>query len=229
MAKHPDSLISGCFLLTSSPIRINMKRLHTLLISLVILALPMGAQAEDAPAAMQRIGKEVAALNLGFGDYVLGKRLSKEQQDLAKNNRIAKSVAGTTKFQDGEIFIIAQDDTFMVLGIYKQYSDATRQQVKSVVGDLMLRFNEPTTMAHDKLIYWAFSKDGHIPQDEFDLAKKSGDTEIIATVKFSSSNSIFPDPDPKKKEQMKADEKQTSDIYVMITSDPLSKIFLALN
>lgn len=206
-----------------------MIRLQSLLFSLVFLVLHVGTtQAEDASMAMQRIGQEVADLNLGFDDYVLGKPLNTEQQVLAKKNKIAKSVAGTTKFQDGEIFVIAQDETLMVLGIYKQYPEATRMQVKSVVGDLMLRFNEPTTMAHDKLIYWAFTKDGHIAQDEYDFVKKSGDTEIIATVKFSSSTSIFPDPDPEKREQVQKEEEQSSDIYVMITSDPLSKIFLAL-
>jgi hypothetical protein len=36
-----------------------------------------------------------------------------------------------------------------------------------MVGDLMMQFKEPTAMAHDKLIYWAFDKDGRIPEDLF--------------------------------------------------------------
>lgn len=206
-----------------------MNFLHNLLIALAILTIiPTGhAQSEDAASAMQRIGKEVAGLNIGFDDYILGRPLNNERQALAKKNKIPKSVPGTIKFQDGDTFVIVQNDTFMVLGLYKQYTDATRQEVKSIIGDLMLRFNEPTTMAHDKLIYWAFNKEGQIAQDEYDFVKKSGDTEIIATVKFSSTSSIFPDPDPEEKEQTKAEVEQTSDTYVMITSNPLSKIFLA--
>ncbi len=210
-----------------------MKNIYSLLISLLIFLMFFTGpvQAEDTALAMQRIGQEVAGLNLGFGDYVLGRTLNAEQQLLAEKNRIAKSVAGTIKFQDGDIFVIAQSDTFMVLGIYRQYANAALQQVKNTVGDLMLRFNEPTTMAHDKLIYWAYNKEGLIAQDEYDFVKKAGDSNIIATVKFSSTSTIFPDPDPdpEEKEQKKDQQEQTSDIYVMITSNPLSKIFLAEN
>ena len=158
---------------------------------------------------------------------MLGRTLSADQQRFAENNRIAKSVAGTIKFQDEDIFVIARSDSFMVLGIYKQFPDAVRQQIKNTIGDLMLRFHEPTTMAHDKLIYWAYNKKGLIAQDEYDFVKKAGDADIIATVKFSSTSSIFPEPASDKDGQSKGQEEQTSDIFVMITSNPLSKLFLA--
>lgn len=206
-----------------------MKRLHILFGSLLILTISsLGlAHAEDAASAMKRIAGEVAVLNLGFDDYVLGRTLNKEQQAMAKANRIAKSVEGTIKFQDGDVFVIARNDDYLVLGIYKEYTGAERQEVKNVVGDLMLRFNEPTTMAHDKLIYWAFNKDGRIDQDDYKSSKQSEDTNIIATVKFHSTSSIFPDPAPKQEKQGNKEAEEKADIYVMITSDPLSKIFLA--
>jgi hypothetical protein len=208
--------------------RMNMKHLYRLLLTLIISAIiPMGfAIAEDTASALQRVGQDVAELDLGFGDYVLGQKLDAGQQLFAKKNKIAKSIAGTIKFHDGDIYVVVQSDTFMVLGLYKQYSDAKRQQVKNIVGELMLRFNEPTTMAHDKLIYWAYSRDGLIAQDDYDAVKTSGDADIIATVKLSSTAPIFPDSDPNKEEK-KDTEEQTADIYVIIASNPLSKIFLA--
>ena len=147
--------------------------------------------------------------------------------DHAQNNSIAKSVAGTIKFQDGEISVIAQNDTFMVLGIYKYYPGIVRQQMKKTIGDLMLRFNEPTTMAHGKLIYWVYNRGGLITQDEYELVKKAGDTGSIATVKFSSTATIFPGPAADAAPQENDEEESTSDIYVMIISNPLAKIFLA--
>ena len=208
-----------------------MKRFYSLVLSVLILSiLPIGfVHAEDAASAMRRIGQDVSELNLGFGDYVLGRRLNDEQQKLARLHSIQKTVPGTIKFNDGDIFVIAQSDNFMVLGIYKLYKEASHQKVKTIVGDLMLRFNEPTTMAHDKLIYWAFNKKGRLDQDEYDSTKKTEDTKIIATVKFSSTSSVFPDPAPEEKHDKETEKDEMSDIYVMITSNPLSKIFLAQN
>jgi hypothetical protein len=208
-----------------------MKIIFTLLQCLLIsMTIPAGyVHAEDTASAMQRIGKEVAELHLGFGEYELGQVLTDEQKEMAQKNRILKTVAGTIKFKDDDIYVIAKSDNLMVLGIYKMYEEASRQHVKSIVGDLMLRFNEPTTMAHDKLIYWAYKKTGLMAQDEFQFAKQSGDTDIIATVKLSSTTSIFPDPSPEEKQQKEAEQSEKSDIYVMITSNPLSKIFLAQN
>ena len=209
--------------------RMNMKRFYGMLLSLLIMSIiPLGGvRAEEAASAIQRIGKEVAELNLGFGDYALGRPLNEKQKELAKQNSIPKTVAGTVKFKDDNIFVIAQSDNFMVLGMYKMYDKASRQQVKTIVGDLMLRFNEPTTMAHDKLIYWAFNKNGRITQDDFDNAKQSGDTDIVATVKLSSTSAILPDPSKGEMHQANPEQDETADMYVMITSNPLSKIFLA--
>ena len=64
----------------------DTKRLLNLLIALtILLSMPIGSiRAEDASSALQRLGQEVAALNLGFGDYVLGRTLTAEQQLFAQ-------------------------------------------------------------------------------------------------------------------------------------------------
>lgn len=197
---------------------------------LLIVCFSGTGHTEKVSSAMQRLGKEVATLSLGFGNYALGQSLTTEQKKFAQANSVKKSLKGTYKFLDGDVNVIAKNDDDMVIGIYKQFESASRDEVKTIVGKLMMRFDEPTTMAHDKLIYWAYNKNGRISQDTYDFAKQSGGSDIIATVKLQSSQSIFPDPDPqdKDKTQEKVDAQQEeADIYVMITSNPLSKIFLA--
>jgi hypothetical protein len=63
---------------------------------------------------------------------------------------------------------------------------------------------------------------------QISLARETGEFEAIATVKFSSTEPIFREqkkPD-KDEEKIKAEEK-TADIYVIITSGPLSSLFIA--
>ncbi|BHH84902.1 hypothetical protein LA52FAK_31910 [Desulforhopalus sp. 52FAK] len=204
--------------------------MYLLLLSL-LFALTSASQllAEDGATAMKRLGGQISELKLGFGDYVLGQTLTERQKETAKKNAIEKTIKGSYKFQDNSIFVIASSADDMVIGLYKENRSASQQDMKNMVGELMMQFEEPTKMAHDKLVYWAFNREGHIPQDLFDLAK-STDSEIIATVKFSSDQPIRPSDKPKEGEESKVKESdKPASIYAMITSDPLSKIFMAQN
>lgn len=208
-----------------------MKNVYSLLLSfLLILATTNPGQSEDASTAMKRIGEEVAQLSLGFENYILGQILTEEQKAFAKKHNVLKTLKGTYKFQDGDTFVVVKANDDMIIGIYKQYDSASRETVKQVIGDLMLRFKEPTAMAHEKLIYWAYDTHGKVSQERHNLSKQEGETAIIATVKLQSSASILPDPDPQTENADKVKDKidkEMIDLYVIITSNPLSKIFLA--
>lgn len=213
-----------------------MKNMYLLLVALLLILVPVNsALAEDGAEELKRIGKEVAALKIGFGDYFLGQQLNDQQKKTAKNNAIEKTIKGSYKFNDGEIFVIAALDTDMVIGLYKENPRASQKDVRNLIGELMMRFEEPTTMAHDKLIYWAYGKEGRISQDAFDAARQSGGNDVLATVKFSSSLPVR--PSEKTAERGKEGEKkdkvaeagEVASVYVLVTSNPLSKIFLALN
>lgn len=207
-----------------------MKCFYLLLLGLLFTIMPVGLQAGDGATEMKRIGEEVAALKLGLGDYFIGQILDAEKRELAKKNVIHKTINGTYKFQDGDVFVVAGQKTDMVIGIYKQNTEASRDDVKKMVGELMMQFEEPTTMAHDKMIYWAFGKDGRISEDLFDMARNSGGEDVLATIKFSSSLPIVQDSVLEKGEKAGAvKDDEISSIYVMINSIPLSKIFLSLN
>lgn len=207
-----------------------MKCAYLLLLGLLLIVLPVGLQAGDGATEMKRIGEEVAALQLGLGDYFIGQILNAGKKEHAKKNVIHKTLDGTYKFQDGDVFVVAGKKTDMVIGIYKQNTEASREDVKKMVGELMMQFEEPTTMAHDKLIYWAFGKDGRISEDLFDMARTSGGEDVLATVKFSSTLPIVQASAPENDEKEKVVKGvESASIYVMINSIPLSKIFLSLN
>lgn len=167
---------------------------------------------------IDRVAGEVAKLELGFGDYVLGRKLSDKQKSMAAKHPIKKSLHGTYKFLDGEIYVIAANDNDIVLGVYKNYPDTSRDDIKKMVGALMFEYGEPTASAHDKMIYWTYDENGKIDQETFNLQKDSGGAPSLATIKFSSSEMFTA--------EVKKDEEPTS-AYLMITSDPLSRLFLA--
>lgn len=207
-----------------------MRKLNLLVIALFLLLLPLNnLSAEDANHALKRIGAEVAKLNLGFGEYVLGRHLTDQQKQFAKDNLEKKSVKGSYKFYDKGTFVVASQKSDMVIGIYQENDQASKDELREAVGALMMKFEEPTAMAHDKMIYWVFNKDGRISQALFDMERDSGGSDVLATVKFASSLEIRPNEDPKVKEKDEKKEEETAKIYTMITSDKLSKIFLALN
>jgi len=207
-----------------------MKNVYLLLLSLLITLTPASQLlAEDGTTAMKRLADQISELQLGFGDYFLGQTLTAQQKDTANTNAIEKTIKGSYKFEDNGIFVVASKADDTVIGLYKENPTASQQDMKNMVGELMMQFEEPTKMAHDKLIYWAFNKDGIISQELFDM-EKSTDSEILATIKFSSDQPIQPSTPPKEGEEQQAKEAaQPASIYALITSDQLSKIFLAQN
>lgn len=208
-----------------------MRRLiHTLFI--IFLVCSTQSYAEDSVNAVNRISKDLIALNLGFDEYFLGRVLTPEQKKVAAANTIEKTIKGSYKFVDNGVYVIANKKNDMVIGIYKKNLKATKEDVRNIVGEAMMQFDEPTTMAHDKLIYWVYDKNGRITQKDFDQARSEGGSKVLATINLSSSNAIRPterkvtDSEEKKKED-EVDE--LTEVYIMITSNTLSKIFLAEN
>jgi hypothetical protein len=210
---------------------IKMKNSYLFLSILVLCfftANPLAA--ENIAQATKKKSVEVQKLKLGFGNYFLAYELNAEQKKIAAKHPlpVSDSKKWTYKFQDKDIIVVADKKTNLILGIYKEQNKASRSDVKSMVGDLMMHFAEPTMMAHDQMIYWAYDKKGKISQELFMIAKESGDFETLATVKFSSTQPIFRETDKSDKtfETTKTEEK-TADIYAIITSGPLSSFFIA--
>lgn len=204
-----------------------MKCMYRLLLVVLICLLPLVAQGSDVVTEMDRVATEVARLKLGFGHYILGQPLTIEQQKFSTQHLETKSLEGTYKFRDGELFVVARSDNDVVMGIYKELREATAEQIKTLIGTLMLEFGEPTLLAHEKLIYWAFNENGQIEADAFKFSKQSGGADVLATVKFSSTERITSTGQDTNGDGSNKEPEKKPSIYVIISSDPLSKLFLA--
>lgn len=169
-------------------------------------------------ADLDKVSRQVARLNLERSGYVLGAALNPDQQKIALANPLEASVPGTYKFRDHNLFIVAQEDTHRVIVIYERFEDASKQKAQDLIGDLYVSFEEPTVSAHEKVVYWAWSKKGKISSKAFDTAKDEKKIlDILATVKCISDIKIMGEP--------KADEPVRGLVYYIISSDPMLQFF----
>lgn len=189
---------------------------------LSIIALP-GLNAETIEEAIRHKAAQVSKLAIGYDDFIVGRKLTDEQKKFAAQSITEKTIKGTYKFQHSDFFVIADRKSDIVLGLLKEKKDASKEDVEKIIGELMMNYHEPTLMAHDKLVYWAYDEDGKISEQQFEASKKTGGREVLVTVKFSSSKPIF-------REMMKETDKaedSSADIRVIIHSNPLSALYLA--
>ncbi len=174
--------------------------------------LPRWQAPPEEPIA--QVAAAVRELKLGEGEFVIGANLSEAQLRQAQDKLLDDTYPGTIKFPSQEVVVVADEKTNMILAIYQLREDVVATGVQQMIGHLMTRFGEPTSVAHDKLIYWAYGSEGKIAEQTFQAAKTTGTIDILATVKFSSTLTLSPG--------MGSDEmKETGTIYYIITSDRL--------
>jgi len=180
----------------------------------VVFLMSSLAQAND----LNRLFDQVEKLKIERHGYILGAALNQEQMKTAASNPIDASSLDTFKFKDKNVNIVAQETSNRVLIIYEQFEDATQQEIQNIVGDLYMNFDDPTVLAHDKVVYWAYTKKGIITSKEFDTARQDRKKlDILATVKFISDIHIM--------EKIKDSGPATGQIYYIISSDPILKRF----
>ena len=201
-----------------------------------LLAMTLSAHAEYKK--IETLLDQVVSLKLGLNGYVVGEKLTADQKKTAEKNPVqGDAYEGTYKFSADELVVVVDAKTDRILAMYQQKKDADKEEFKAMVANLMDHFDTPTTMAHGKMLYWAFNKHGAISEDDFNSSKKIKQTKdlgVIATVKFSSELDITPDLTVKQegREENKdgvQEEEQTPSgaIYFIITSDLLVKEFMA--
>ena len=169
---------------------------------------------------LNKLFKQVEKFKLERKGYILGAKLNKKQLKTAKSNPEKAAAKDTFKFRDNNLFVVAQLGSNRIVLIYEQFKQVGQQQRKDLVGDLSMSFEDPTVMAHDKIIYWAWAQKGKISSREFDSAKDAKKKlDILATVKCVSDIEIM----AKQKEAL------TGDIYYIISSDPILTFFADQN
>ncbi|MBT4201270.1 hypothetical protein [Desulfobacula sp.] len=170
------------------------------------------AHTNDLEALFQQVEK----LKIERNGYVLGTILTRDQIKTATSNRVDSDSPNTYKFKDKNLFVVAQKKSNRVLVIYEQVFDASQQKIQDLIGDLYMNFDDPTVLAHDKAVYWAYTKKGKITSKQFDAARQDNKKlNILATVKFISDINIM--------EKIK--EPATGQIYYIISSEPILKFF----
>ena len=165
---------------------------------------------------LEALFASVEALNIERGGYVLCKPLTPEQQIVADNNRGEVNSQKVYKFRDKALNIVADKATNRVLVVFEQFNQIDQAGVQNLVGDLFMAYEDPTVLAHDMVVYWAWGKKGKFTADQFNLAKeKKKALAILATVKLNSDIKIM--------DKTQTDAK--GDAYYILSSDPLLKFF----
>ncbi len=184
----------------------------------------------------EELQNKIASFELGFDSYIIGKKLSAAQQLISKKDAAYKAYPGTLKFKDRDVFVIIDEKSDVVIAVYKRNKSADKNVFKALIGELMMQYGEPTAEAHGNTVYWNYSEDGLISDELYRAVKKQGklaDLIVLATVKFSSTKTVANMTSPvalddkvEEKKAKGAEEKQTSDLYVMIQSDMLTKKYM---
>lgn len=169
-----------------------------------------------ADRTVSDIYKDVEALKIGLSGYTLGARLNGSQKEMAQRNRVDTSTPGTYKFKDKRVNIVADSRTDRVVIIFETLENASQQQVRDMVGSLTIAFKDPTLSAHDKIVYWAYGKEGKYSAAKFEAAKgQQNPLPVIATIKLQSEVPIME----------RGQDRASGMVYYIVSSAPLLKQF----
>jgi len=183
------------------------------IIAAVILS--VGAACTCSADEFADLSNRVEKLNIRRLDYTLGKVLTNKQKQTAQGNVQEKAAPGTYRFKDHDLYVVADRATDRVLILYERYEPASRQKIRELVGTLFFDFGDPTVMAHDKTIYWAFDENGKISEEQYrDIKEKGEPLKTLATVKLDSSRKIMGDSDPE----------EDGSVYYIVSSEPILKL-----
>jgi len=130
--------------------------------------------------------KKVSLLQLGFGEYYIAHKLTAEQKREGEKHLQEKSYPGTYTFTDERIHVLVEEKSDTILAVYLKNEEADKENLKQMIADLMMQFGNPTSEAHDQIIYWAYNEAGKISESQYAELKKDGNVPVIATVKFKS-------------------------------------------
>jgi hypothetical protein len=189
-----------------------MKTLSVIMAAVILsTAAACSSRADEFTDLYTRVEK----LNIRRNDYTLGKVLTDKQKLTARRNAQEKAAPGTYKFKDNDLYVVADKATDRVLILYERYELASGKKIRELVGTLFFDFGDPTVMAHDKTIYWAFDEKGKISEEQYREAKANREPlKTLATVKLDSSRKIMDESDPE----------EDGSVYYIVSSEPILKL-----
>lgn len=171
---------------------------------------------------------DVAALNLGRNGYVLAHPLTPSQRRIAAEHKMESTAKGTYRFEDpaqGGCVIVAESTTHRVLLVMESVEHATRKTAQVQVGAFFMEFGEPTISAHDRIVYWAYGKEGKYSTQAFEESKKRQQPlPIIATIKLQSEMKIVMSEGDQNRST--DSESVTGHLYSTVTSEAILRHFV---
>ncbi len=195
-----------------------MKKQHIFLLIYFSILLVAAPTYSSVALTGDELIKTVSKLQVGLNEYVIGQRLTSEQINLSNTNAIIKSYVGTKKFKDGDLYIIVEIQSNIVLAVYKQFTNISPDKLTKLLNCLITNHGEPTAMAHEKIIYWAYGTRGKISEKILEKSRKDGNLEVLVSVKLNSNEEF---------RALTSGEKKESEVYVMISSEPILQEFVA--
>ena len=190
---------------------------YFLILALVVFTHQKGHAKEKT----DEIATKVAALELGINGYTIGTKLSAEKKEYSSAHMLYDAYEGTYKFSDGEVNVVVSKEDDTILALYQSNKKAGIEQARRMISGLMGLYGEPTAMAHDTLVYWAYNEKGKIAEEKYnELRKDAKKLDVLATVKFNSTFSITDET---------VSEQHQGTIYFIISSDRLSEGFMGNN
>ncbi len=170
--------------------------------------------------------KDIQKLDLGRGGYRLCHPLTEEQLRKAKEQSLPPTADGTFRFKDGDLQIVAEEDSNLVILISEYHKVWSRKAIKDLVGSFTLGYGFPTTTAHGQTLYWFFSADGELLDENNykDYISQNGNGSVIATIKVQTASFLRNERDKGKGYDSSSDEPDSG--YYLIYSGPILEMFV---
>ena len=114
----------------------------------IIAAVILSVAAACSPKADEftDLFTRVENLNVQRHDYILGKVLTDKQKKTAQRNALEAASPGTYKFNDNDLYVVADQVSDRVLVIYERYEPASREKIRELVGALFFDLGDPTVL-----------------------------------------------------------------------------------
>ena len=188
------------------------------------------------------IFEDVENINKGTDGYVIGKVLNKKQKELLETKGLRSDNPNVRKFLANENLLIAiNSKNLKVLAINKRFQQIKQEKIKSLIGDMIHDYDEPTAMAHDKMLYWIYDNKGiKFSEDDIkkwkDSLKETSNTKSASLADFLNKAPLQKTSKNKKVEfkpyisvklssdqpmMTKQQEPKLANVYLMISSDKL--------
>lgn len=165
-------------------------RIRSLVLSVCLILVSVSIACAGESRIPDSLIKDIQKLDLGRAGYRLCYPLTGEQLKKAKEHSLPPTADGTFRFKDGDLQIVAEKNSNLVILISEYHKEWSRKAIKDLVGSFTLGYGFPTATAHGQTLYWFFSADGELLDENNykDYIIQNGNGSVIATIKVQTAS-----------------------------------------